>query len=218
MLKINLVPSGALRGSGKTASAAGDLRIFAFALVATLVILSAAILVFHSTQTDELGKIRVANSQREAAVRAIRARVSDHARVRRELDDIHARQTAIQRLEANRTGPTAMLIEVSQLLSPGGRPTNADSELERIQRDDPSRMFNPNWDSKTVWLTMFTESEHNVNLEGYGRTADDVAEFMRRLMLSQYFDNVTLERSEGAVEEQTHLQVQRFKLTAHVRY
>lgn len=218
MLKINLVPGGPLRGSGKTSSAAGDLRIFAFALVGTLVVLAAVIIVFHSTQTDELGKMRSANAQREAAVRTIKARVADHPRVRRELEDIRARQTAIQRLEANRTGPTAMLIEVSQLLSPGGRPTNSDSELERIQRDDPTRMFNPNWDSKTVWLSQFVEAEHHVTLEGFGRTADDVAEFMRRLMLSQYFDNVTLERSEGAVEEETHLQVQRFKLTAHVRY
>ncbi len=218
MLRINLVPGGPLRGSGKSGAAAGDTRIFAFALVGTLVVLAAVIIVFHSTQTDELTKARTANSQREAAVRTVRLRVADHPRVRRELDDIHSRQTAIQRLEANRTGPTAMLIEVSQLLSPGGRPTNVESELERIQRDDPSRMFNANWDSKTIWLSQFTEAEHNVVLEGFGRTADDVAEFMRRLMLSQYFDNVTLERSESAIEEVTHLQVQRFKLTTHVRY
>ena len=114
--------------------------------------------------------------------------------------------------------PTAMLIEISQLLSPGGRPTNAPSEFERIQRDDPTRWMRPSWDTHFVWLTSFNENERAVSLDGYGKSADDVAEFMRRLMLSKYFEGVTLERSEGATDSVSSLNVQRFKISTRARY
>ncbi|MDP3274767.1 MAG: PilN domain-containing protein [Deltaproteobacteria bacterium] len=216
MLKINLLPGAPQRGGGQQSG--GDIRIFGAAVAILLVLMGTGILLFHGTLSSELGKLNDANAQRESAVRAIRSRVSDHPRVQQELGDIRARREAISRLEQNRTGPTAMLVEVSQLLSPGGRPTNDPAELERIQRDDPTRMFNPTWDPHTLWLTSFSETERNVVVEGYGRSANDVAEFMRRMMLSQYFEGVALERSEGAQEEVTHLSVQRFKITARVRY
>jgi type IV pilus assembly protein PilN len=175
-------------------------------------------MVFHSSQTKVLDTAVAGNNQREAAVRSIKARVADHPRVRTELQEIRARRDAIQRLESNRTGPTAMLVEVSQLLSPGGRPTNDPGEFERIQRDDPTRWMRPTWDTHYLWLTSFAETERAVTIEGYGRSADDVAEFMRRMMLSEYFEGVTLERSEGATDETTHIPVQRFKLSTRVRY
>lgn len=219
MLKVNLMPGAPPRAGGdKQAAAAGDLRMFAIGMSLMLVFLAAGIMIFHSSQTKVLDSNVAANNQRDAAVKQIKRRVADHPRVRAELQEIRARRDAIQRLEANRTGPAAMLIEVSQLLSPGGRPTNDPAEFERIQRDDPTRWMHANWDAHQIWLSSFTESERNVTIEGFGRSADDVAEFMRRLMLSEYFELVTLERSEGAMDQDTRLQVQRFKITARVRY
>jgi len=218
MLKINLSPTAPPRASSESTQAAGDLRTFMVGMSIMLVLLAAAIMIFHSSQTKVLDSLIAANSQRELAVRQIQQRVADHPRVRAELQEIRSRRDAIERLEANRTGPAAMLIEVSQLLSPGGRPTNDPAEFERIQRDDPTRLMHVNWDPHQVWLTTFSESERNVTIEGFGRSADDVAEFMRRLMLSAYFENVTLERSEGSLDNETHLTFQRFKITARVRY
>lgn len=218
MLKVNLLPGAPPRAGGVQQSGGGDLRTFAIAMSVMLVLLAAGIMIFHSSQTKVLDTAIAANNQREAAVRSIKARVADHPRVRSELQQIRARRDAIQRLEANRTGPTAMLVEVSALLSPGGRPTNNPAEFERIQRDDPTRWMRPTWDTHHIWLTTFAETERQVSIEGYGRSADDVAEFMRRLMLSEYFEGVTLERSEGAPDEATRLQVQRFKITTRVRY
>jgi type IV pilus assembly protein PilN len=217
MLKINLLPTAPKRAGGQQGPA-NHLRIFAAALSITLVLLASGIMVFHSGHTKKLDDATSANGQREAAVRAMRARVADHDRVRHDLEEIRTKQDAIRRLEANRTGPTAMLIEISQILSPGGRPTNAPSEFERIQRDDPTRWMRPTWDTHLVWLTMFNENERAVSLDGYGKSADDVAEFMRRLMLSQYFEAVTLERSEGFTDPVSSLNVQRFKITTRARY
>lgn len=218
MLKINLLPGAPPRAAGESKAVAGDLRTFAVGMSIMLILLAAGIMIFHSSQTKVLDNVTAANNQRDTAVRQIKQRVADHPRVRTELQEIRARKEAIERLEANRTGPTAMLVEVSQLLSPGGRPTNDPAEFERIQRDDPTRWMHANWDSHQIWLTTFSESDRSVTIEGFGRSADDVAEFMRRLMLSEYFENVTLERSEGAVDAETRLQVQRFKITARVRY
>ncbi|MBL8680708.1 MAG: PilN domain-containing protein [Myxococcales bacterium] len=218
MLKVNLLPNAPSRAGGEKQAAAGDLRTFALGMSIMLVLLAAGIMIFHSSQTKVLDNSVAANNQRDLAVKQIKRRVADHPRVRSELQEIRARRDAIQRLEANRTGPTAMLVEVSQLLSPGGRPTNDPSEFERIQRDDPTRWMHANWDTHQIWLSSFGESERQVTIEGHGRSADDVAEFMRRLMLSEYFEQVTLERSEGAQDQDTRLQVQRFKITARVRY
>jgi type IV pilus assembly protein PilN len=217
MLKINLLPAAPKRAGGQQGPA-NNLRIFAAALSIVLVLLASGIMVFHSGHAKKLQDATTENNQRQAAVSATRARVSDHDRVRRDLEEIRTKQDAIHRLEANRTGPTAMLIEISQLLSPGGRPTNAPSEFERIQRDDPTRWMRPTWDTHFVWLSSFTETDRSVSLDGFGRSADDVAEFMRRLMLSQYFENVTLERSEGAPDTASSLNVQRFKITLRARY
>lgn len=214
MLKINLLPHA--RAAARPG--ADSARIFAIALVGTLVVLVAGLLLFHSGKSRELARVRLENDTVENQVRTIRARVADHQRIRDELAEIRAREEAIGHLESARTGPTSMLIELSHLLSPGGRPAVDPAVLERIQRDNPTQMFNSTWDPHRLWLTRFSEENREVVIEGAGRTADDVGEFMRRLMLSQYFDQVRLERSEGAQDDVTKISVQRFKIVARVRY
>jgi type IV pilus assembly protein PilN len=69
-----------------------------------------------------------------------------------------------------------------------------------------------------VWLTSFVEKGGAVEIQGLGMTNDDVAEFMRELKRSQYFNNIvlkkaTMQESTGAVN-----QVVRFEITASVSY
>jgi type IV pilus assembly protein PilN len=216
MLKINLLPN---RRAGAAAEPSADSgRIFAIALVGTLAVLVAGLFLFHSSKVRELEQARTANNTVENQVRTIRARVADHQQIRDNLAEIRAREEAIGHLEAARTGPTAMLVELSHLLAPGGRPTIDPALLDRIQHENPTQMFNTTWDPHRLWVSRFSEENRQVVIEGSGRTADDVGEFMRRMMLSQYFDQVRLERSESGQDEATKISVQRFKITARVRY
>lgn len=215
MLKINLLPT---RRDTAAVTAADNTRYFAIAVAATLTVLLAALFLFHSGQATEVAALHTANASVEEQTRAARTRVGDHQKVRDELAEFRAREEAINHLEAARTGPTSMLVELSHLLSPGGRPSADPATLERIQRDNPTEMYNANWDPHRVWVTRFSEENRAVVIEGAARTADDVGEFMRRMMLSRYFDQVQLERSRGAEDLPTHIAVQEFQIRARVRY
>jgi type IV pilus assembly protein PilN len=214
MLKINLLPS-TRRDAGAPADAG---RIFVAALGGTLIALVAVLFLFHSSKMKEVQHVRDDNNTVADTVRRIRSRVADHDRVRRELGEIRAREDAISHLEGARTGPTSMLVEMSHLLSPGGRPFSDPAVLDRVQRDNPTQMVNYQWDPHRVWVSKFDENHRDVEIVGAGRTPDDVGEFMRRMMLSQYFEQVRLERSEGSQDEGTKISVQRFKIAARVRY
>jgi type IV pilus assembly protein PilN len=215
MLKINLLPS---RGGAKASLGGDNTTVFAVALVATLVLLVGVLSVFHRMKSQEVAQLRSGNNATENQIRATRARVADHQKILDELAEIHAREEAIAHLQAARTGPTSMLVELSHVLSPGGRPSAAPGTLEHIQSQNPTEMYNPTWDPHRLWLTAFREDSREVQMEGAGRTPDDVGELMRRMMLSQYFEQVRLERSEGATDEATKIAVQRFKIAARVRY
>jgi type IV pilus assembly protein PilN len=215
MLKINLLPT---KREAKGAVAGDTTTVFVVALVGTLLVLVAGLAFFHRSKSQDVARARDANNAIENQIRATRARVADHDRIRQDLDEIHAREDAISHLEAARTGPTSMLVELSHILSPGGRPAADPDTIERIQRDNPTEMYNSTWDPHRLWLQNFHEENRDVEMEGAGRTPDDVGEFMRRMMLSQYFEQVRLERSEGSTDEGTKIAVQRFKIGARVRY
>jgi type IV pilus assembly protein PilN len=161
----------------------------------------------------------------QTEIEAIRSRVSDHPRILEELEEIGRREDAIRELQDARTGPTAVLVELSRVLSPGGAPTADPVEVERLratnQRD---RLWSPTWDTHRLWITELTEENRALRISGEGRTPDDVGELMRRLQLSQYFRDVRLERTESGatqatgVGRATGVTVQRFVITTRVRY
>ncbi|MEI8255746.1 MAG: PilN domain-containing protein [Deltaproteobacteria bacterium] len=215
MLKINLLPSQR-RDTGS--AAADSVRTFGIAMAAALVVVVAGLFLHYSSKAREVSALAALNSVQDATVRQIRARISDHARVQADLEEIRAREQAISHLEGARTGPTSMLVELSHLLSPGGHPSSDPTVLDRIQRDSPTQMYNTTWDPHRLWIRLFTEDQRAVTIEGDGRTPDDVGEFMRRMMLSQYFEQVRLERSEGGDDSNTRISVQRFRIAARVRY
>ncbi len=106
---------------------------------------------------------------------------------------------------------------VSRLLSPGGSPTADPAVVDNLRQHDRSRLWSPTWDTHRVWLTGFTEENRAVKLSGDGRDADDVGELMRRMLLSLYFRDVRLDRTEE-VRGPTGMPVHRFTITARARY
>lgn len=193
MLKINLLP----QEKGRRTSSAGSMAsMLLVAVVGSLVLLLGGLFLFHASQQSELEELQAGNSRMQAEIDSIKSRVSDHQRILDELAEIRRREEAIQQLQAARTGPTAMLVEISRILSPGGAPTADPTVVDYLRQHDRGLLWSPTWDTQRVWLTRFEEENRAVKFQGEARDADDVGEFMRRLQLSLYFQNVQLERTQ----------------------
>lgn len=221
MLKINLLPQSEARRASSSNSAASLLLV---GVVGSLVLLISGLFLFQTTQQSEVDTLKSQNTQLQGQIDAIRSRVADHQKVRDELAEIRRREEAITGLQAARTGPTAMLVEISHILSPNGRPTVNPNEIETCRQNQAcrDRLWSSTWEPHRLWLTTFEETNRNVKIGGEGRTPDDVGELMRRLQLSLYFQNVRLDRTESSTTTATNgsgqVQVQRFSIVAKVRY
>ena len=221
MLKINLLPDDKGGRRAQSGGGGGSIpNLLLVGVIGSLVLLLSGLFLFHTSQQNEVNAVRTANTRTQSEIDAIKGRVSDHQAIIDELAEIHRREDAIQQLQAARTGPTAMLLEISHLLSTGGVPTADPMLVERMRNlGERDRLWSATWDTKRLWLTGFDETNRSVKIKGEGRTADDVGELMRRMQLSLYFQNVRLERSEAAtVAGLNALPVQAFTITARVRY
>lgn len=220
MLKINLLP----QEKGRRTSSAGSMAsMLLVAVVGSLVLLLGGLFLFHASQQSELDELVAGNSRMQAEIDSIKSRVSDHQRILDELAEIRRREEAIQQLQAARTGPTTMLVEVSRILSPGGAPTADPTVVDYLRQHDRTRLWSPTWDTHRVWLTAFEEENRAVKISGEARDADDVGELMRRLLLSLYFQDVRLDRTEevrmaGTRPGASGVAVHRFMITARARY
>jgi type IV pilus assembly protein PilN len=219
MLKINLLP----QEKGRRTSSAGSMAsMLLVAVVGSLVLLLGGLFLFHASQQAELDDLVAGNNRMQAEIDSIKSRVSDHQRIVAELAEIRQREAAIQQLQAARTGPTAMLVEISRILSPGGAPTADAARVDWLRQHDRSRLWSPTWDTHRVWLTSFEEENRVVKISGQARDSDDVGELMRRLQLSLYFEDVRLERTQevsitGGRAGST-LAVHSFMINARERY
>ena len=114
-------------------------------------------------------------------------------RSRRELKELRDREDAIQKLQSARTGPTSALLELAHVLTAeASGPTTDRDKLEQLKRDNPAVVYNANWDPRRLWLTSYKEADRIVKIDGLARDGEDVAEFERRLKLSDYFYDVKL--------------------------
>jgi type IV pilus assembly protein PilN len=127
-------------------------------------------------------------------------------------------EKVVEELERARRGPTRAVMELSKVLSSPGGPTINPAELERMREDNPLAGFNESWDVRRLWLTRFEEVERECKITGMGRSNEDVAEFLRRLTLSEIYESVTLQRTRATNDQDTGLQVVGFDITCKVRY
>ena len=218
MLKINLLPDDKGRRSQAGLGGGSVPNMLLVGVIGSLVLLLSGLFLFHTSQVGEVDAIRNANTRTQSEIDAIKGRVADHQKILDELAEIHRREEAIQQLQAARTGPTSMLLEISHILSTNGAPTADPTVVENLRaRGLRDQLWSTTWDTKRLWLTSFDEENRTVKIQGEGRTADDVGEAMRRMQLSLYFQNVRLERAAAAVAT-NGLPVQQFTISARVRY
>jgi type IV pilus assembly protein PilN len=215
MIRVNLLPR---RREAKREGGKAWIVFLAAAFLAEII----GIAVIHANARTKLEGQNEQNRGLEAGIAEKKSKVANHEQIKKELAEYIAREDAIGKLLAAKTGPTSMMLEMSKILTPRRMPTVDPEALERVRRDNPTLMPNEKWDPKRLWILSFRENARVVSLTGTGKTNDDVAEFLRRMAISKYFDEVRLVRTEERNERDPStaatIQTVYFDLRAKVRY
>jgi len=172
----------------------------------------AALFVLHSFKAEELADQQRKNAELTSQIDQAKKNVADHEQVKADLALLRAREEAIQKLQSARSGPTAILMELARILTPGRGPSVDPDRLAQLRRDNPLSVFNPNWDSRRLWVTAYVEAQRKLRIDGKARDGEDVSELARRLNLSSYFYDVKL---LPATRETDFV---KFSIEAKVRY
>jgi type IV pilus assembly protein PilN len=218
MVRINLLPEKRGQAGRRTATVEpGQLWLVAVlgAAVATIV----ACLFIQKVKESELAAILADNAVTQGQIDAIGKQMADHSTITARLKELRDREEAIQKLQSARTGPTSALLELSHLLTVGGGGPSTDRDkIEQLKRDNPSEVYNANWDPRRLWLTTYKEADRVVKMGGLARDGEDVSELERRLKLSDYFADVKLLPGSKVTDSQTHQELFQWELSAKVRY
>jgi type IV pilus assembly protein PilN len=213
VIRINLLPQ---KRDAKVGGEADQrwLLVVLGVVVAEIV----ALFLLHQVKRDELAKQVRKNAEISSQIEQIKKTVANHAEIKAQLETLRAREEAISKLQQARSGPTAVLLELSRVLTNGHGPTIDPDVLAQLRRDNPTAVYNPGWDPKRLWLTAFQESDRLVKIDGLARDGDDVSELARRLNLSMFFADVKLLPANKTVDSDSKLDVISFQLQAKTRY
>ncbi len=215
MIKINLLPDKA-RNKGKKGPQ--ESQTWLIVLMVLLLAEVAGLFVFHGFKEQELSRQTDKNSEVQKQIDQAKTQVADHDKVKEKLKQLRAREDAIAELQSARTGPTAMLLELARILTPGRGPSVNPDELNKLRRDNPLSIYNPSWDGRRLWLALFTEESRKIQLRGIARDGEDVSELARRLNLSSYFTDIKLMPAKKVDLIKAGPQMIEFNLEAMARY
>lgn len=223
MIRINLLPGDKKKRARRVAPSplpGGDLSlgtwgaVYGGAIAVWLVLLG----ILYFVQSGDLEAIAQENKTLEARRDELQAKTKGLADVEARLERSRRLEKVVQELERARRGPTRAVMELSKVLSSPGGPTINPAELERMREENPLAGYNESWDVRRLWISRFEEIDRECKIAGMGRSNEDVAEFLRRLTLSEIYDDVTLQRTRAAVDPETGLQMVGFDVTCKVRY
>jgi type IV pilus assembly protein PilN len=211
VIRINLLPQ-------KQQAAQTDTNTLqAVVLVAFLLELAGLFFVQH-TKERQLEAVKAESAAVRGQIDQIGREIANHKQIQDELKSLREREAAIERLQSGRVGPTAVLLELSRVLTAEKGPTVDRARLEQLRRDAPQLVPNPSWDARRLWLTGYKEAERSATISGFARDAEDVSELLRRLSLSNYFEEVKLLPAEKVLDPQTKEQLVRFEFSAKVKF
>src|SRR5262249_34537252 len=148
VIRINLLPQ---KRTGRGAAPEASQKWLIVVLVVVLLEL-VGLFLFHSWKTDELTEQNQKNSELQAKINEIKALAANHEEVKKALSVLRAREDAIAKLQSARTGPTAILLELSRILTQGRGPTVDQDRLAALKKDNPLAVYNPQWDSRRIWM------------------------------------------------------------------
>ena len=186
MIRINLL------AQKKRAERSDGSQVWLAVVMVVVLAEVAALFVLHSFKAEELTQQERKNAELTSQIEQAKKNVANHEQVKADLATLRAREEAIQQLQTARSGPTAILMELARILTPGRGPSVDPDRLAQLRRDNPLSVFNPNWDSRRLWVTGYVESQRKLKIDGKARDGEDVSELARRLNLSSYFYDVNL--------------------------
>ncbi len=211
MIRINLLPQ---KREARREAGQGWLVAVMILVLLEVVVLA----LYHQLKLQDLAKQKQINQELDAQIAQIQSTVKNHDEVKKKLAVLRAREDAIAKLQAARSGPTAVLLELSRIMTTGRGPTVPEDELQQKRKDSPMDVYNPGWDARRLWLSSYVEHERVLKIEGWAMDGEDVSELARRLALSHYFSDVTLLPGKREVEAASKMNVVKFQLQAKVRY
>ncbi len=214
MVKINLLPT---RDAPRRQAAVVQLIVLAFlAIVAIGAIVAVDAwqrgLITAQTRTNQIIENRIVRIQRQ---------IQDHDQIRARIGEIESKQAVIDQLQAGRTGPVLVMVELAKVLSRNGSPTIDHDRYMELVRRSPGQAYDPNWDGRRLWLRDFREENRQVELSGLAMSHEDVAELLRRLSLSDYFHEVVLVQTRSDASQRTGPfgpQLVTFEVRCRLRY
>lgn len=211
MIRVNLLPQK--RDARREAS-----QLWLLAVMGVAVLEIIGLVLFHQVKLEELAKQKRINAELQSQIEEIQHVVANHGAVKKQLEALRAREDAIEKLQSARTGPTAVLLELARVLTRGQAPTVDQEYLQQQRKDNPTAVFNTNWDARRLWLTTYQENERLVKIAGYARDADDVSELARRLTFSDHFADVQLLPASRTRDAANKLELVKFEMQAKAKY
>jgi len=214
VIRVNLLPQKrAVRGGAPQAS-----QRWLLIVLGVVVLEIVGLFLFHQTKIEERDTQTAKNQQLTTQIQEKKDKVKDHEEVKKALAVLHAREDAIAKLQLRRSGPTAVLLELAQILTLNRGPTASADWLDQQRKNNPLNVYNPGWDSRRLWLTSYLEDERTVRIEGLARDLADVSELAQRLRLSVYFYDVQILAGKKQTDAKTKLDLVSFALQLKVRY
>ena len=214
MIRVNLLPQ---KRDARSATPQASQR-WLLAVLGVVVLEIIGLFLFHQHKVEQLDAQKQKNARLQSQIEDIKKFVANHEEIKKSLTVLRAREDAIAKLQTARSGPTAVLLELAQLLTPGKGPTADPDRLQQLRKENPLSVYNPGWDSRRLWLTKYDEKGRVVTIDGLARDGGDVYELAQRLKLSSYFYDVKLLEGKKEAEAKTKVELVKFSLELKVRY
>jgi type IV pilus assembly protein PilN len=213
MIRINLLPA-----AKRVAAASGSTQVWGIVYLVSSFAWGVLLFLFYLNYKHTLEEHTAANTALEQEIEQAKQKSANIGDVEAKLAKSRQLEDVVNKLQSARQGPTRVLMELSHLLSEGSGPTVTPEKLDALRRDNPLAGFNASWDTRRLWLTAFTEQSRKCTIRGFGKTNEDVAEFLRRLTLSELFEKVTLQSTASTVDSASSVPVVSFELSCQVKY
>lgn len=214
MIRVNLLP----QKRGARSAAPPTNQKWLLVVLGVLVFEVVVLFLFHKKKLDDLQEQQNTNAQLNGKIEGIKKLVANHEEIKKALVQLRAREDAIAKLQSARSGPTAVLLELAQVLTQGKGPTADPERLQQLRKENPLAVYNPGWDTRRLWLAAYVESDRVVKIDGIARDGGDVSEFAQRLKLSTYFYDITVLPGQKEAHKEAKLELVNFALQMKVRY
>ncbi len=219
MIRINLLPqAGKKKGAAAASSSAGGGQGWLIGYLVAVVATCAGLFAVYYVQSNALEEKVARNTLLEQQNNELRQKSARLEEVEAALQRSLELEEVVTQLNRERLGPTRVMMELSNILSVNRGPTIDPVALDECRRLNPLCGFNRSWDPRRLWMTAFEEDNRDCKIRGTGKTNEDVAEFLRRLSLSEVFENVLLEKTEAVADPETSLTLIDFDIACRVRY